>query len=797
MAFSQAESYGQSRTIKGTVMDSLTKEILPYSNISIHNKKDSIVRYGYSNENAYFSITYNENQEGVIRFSHLGYKVKEFNLNEFPDAVNQYNFSLVQDANSIPEVVVKADSNIVIKKFDREVYNITEEKTKNVMDIYDILKTMPGVVVDESTKTIRFKGGSPEVLVDNMPSAYLYPKLEMISVEDIASVELIDRSALFGGSGQGGIINIKLKTKKPATFSAYISGDYSYTPKDKQLYKDETFLNLNYLLGPFLLFNNLSLNNTREKNHVDENGTINMEDESFIKNSKTGLSSENHDLTNYSGIYIPGETTKILIAYGFQDYAQEQSNTIDQSISGQLISFSNKFNSLNERNANSHYYLGKITQSFKNDREFSFTYTNARLSGHSDSKTNVNMSNDTAGLYADSIYNYSVVEKAKSSTTLYEFYYNHPFNHKWGLNIHGTHFSHNYPENSFQYLLNDEELLSFYRGAAKEQSNSKIGINISRKLKKLSLQGTIDYKYNKITGDFVRYVGTNDTSINVYKTYSSIIPSARITYSLNKINDFYLGYNYTNQPGDPEDYLSFVDKQNPINWYSGNNDLKPEYYHNAYFRHRFIKDSFNISTELFFKTTHNGISKVNFPIDQSTFLTMPYNLSTNQKIGADISLWYQINRLYKISFSTNIVHTYFESGDLQNLAGMLNNYSLNIIRKQFGYNSKLSFNYFNKKTIGMSFWFNYDSKEVTFSGWTHPYFHLHWAASKRFFNDKLFINFNIENVLYGLFDKKSTYDYMGVNTDLIYDYTYYKRYFRIYIYYMFKEGDRGSKDIKI
>jgi len=774
------KTYSQNRTISGSVKDTITNKRLPYASIVIKNARDSVINYVYSNEIGQFTISYADSIKGHIYFDMLGYKTKSFELLEFTNQFNSFSFLLSPKTEFLKEVVIEGQKNNVIKKIDRDVYEITKNRKANANDIYDILETLPGVIVDKQNGTIRFKGGTPEVMVDNMPANFIYPKLEMISIDDIENIELIDRSSLYGGEGKGGMINIKLKKDKPDAFGAYASTEYDYTPQDEHFSLGDNFLNLNYMTKFGLIFNNLNYKQNKNINSFNTEGTILSNDINYDKNDNSISNINQMNLTDYCGIYIPSPNFSFLYAFGYRDDNIQTNKTLNQQVLKNDINYNYNMNerSKNIRNAKSLYHIAKLfLNSEKKGWEFSITYTNANIKGSSNNNSNISYFGNF-----DNTYNYTINEIVENKTNYVTSFFNYNLNSTSRLNLHFSYLNDQYPTNTFTYLLDGNKYLPLCKSEIKGETKSTTGIGYGKRFGRFSIDATINYKYQKLDGDYIRYISNVDTNLLVDVNNNFINPSIRFKQSLNKHNDIQFGYSYTSSLGSTDNYIAFIDKQDPNHWYSGNPNLEPEYYHNAYFSYKLTKDSLSFSTEIFYKTTLNGINNIHYPISTQLILTKPENIANNQKIGTDISFWYQVTR--KLSFTLNsiISYNYLNTGTL-----LSNNTSIE--REQFNTLIKFKPRYTFNDNSGISLWLDYYPTEVYYYGTMQKPTFLGVAVSRKFFNKKLFINLSVENLFCKISNKKSSEDYMGIKTNTIYNNTDDKFRFGFYIYYMFKSGD--------
>ena len=195
----------------GVVKDSLSKEAIPYASIIAINEQDSSIAGTITDEKGRFKLHVSQAKIVKIQMSFLGYQP----VNKIISKPNKLKMDLgtiflIPKTKMLAPLEITGTAARVERKFDKTVYRIDETTTAASLTIYDLLRTLPGVTVEEDN-TIIFKGVTPSIYVDNTPSQLLYPNLLAIPVDRVEKVELIDASMRRGGTGNGGIINIKLK----------------------------------------------------------------------------------------------------------------------------------------------------------------------------------------------------------------------------------------------------------------------------------------------------------------------------------------------------------------------------------------------------------------------------------------------------------------------------------------------------------------------------------------------------------------------------------------------------------
>ena len=209
----------QTIDITGSIADSTTQKALSYGTVTIRSKTDSIIKGALTDENGEFKLKNISYKEGIyILIKYIGYAEMRIEIIYSGNPkINLGRVLLHANASEMKEATIIGKTSYMEQKFDRKVFNIDDAKTTSAKDIFDLLRTLPGVTVDEDDN-VMYKGAPATIYVDDQPAEYVYPKIEMIPVASVLKIELIDAS-LSNGEGKGGIINIKMKNLATDGFS--------------------------------------------------------------------------------------------------------------------------------------------------------------------------------------------------------------------------------------------------------------------------------------------------------------------------------------------------------------------------------------------------------------------------------------------------------------------------------------------------------------------------------------------------------------------------------------------------
>ena len=257
--------------ISGRVVETGSGAPMPYVTISIMNEDSLLLDGAITDEKGDFSLefrgrpgAYSLEETLIISASFVGYRTEYRDLSL--STLNTQNsttspslegagltFRLSEETEQLAELEVKAKKPLVERQLDKLVLNVSASPFAIGSNGQDVLKKAPGVRIDQDGN-ITVNGKSVEVYIDGRPSymsgEQLKGLLQGTAGASIEKIEIITNpSAKYDASGQGGIINIKLKKNMMKGFNGMLAANYGgmYFKKPNKYYQnDYVTLNLNY-----------------------------------------------------------------------------------------------------------------------------------------------------------------------------------------------------------------------------------------------------------------------------------------------------------------------------------------------------------------------------------------------------------------------------------------------------------------------------------------------------------------------------------------------------------------------
>ena len=203
--------------IKGQVVDSLTKESVPYATLKISfvRAPQKAVKLLACDEDGKFQTTLTSSGKYMILMQSIGKATTQrvFVLSEKKKQLDLGKLYMQDDNQRLKEVTVTAQKPLVKVELDKLTYSLQDDPESQTNNTLDMLRKVPMVTVDGEDK-IQLKGsssfkiymnGKPSNLLSNNPSEVL-KSMPANSVKDIEVIT--DPGAKYDAEGVGGIINI-------------------------------------------------------------------------------------------------------------------------------------------------------------------------------------------------------------------------------------------------------------------------------------------------------------------------------------------------------------------------------------------------------------------------------------------------------------------------------------------------------------------------------------------------------------------------------------------------------------
>jgi outer membrane receptor protein involved in Fe transport len=202
-------------TIKGTIVDSVTKRGIGYVTLTVHEEGSADVIKGvFSSEQGSFEITGVPYKQLQLTITSVGYREKTVRLPTFTSSIIFVGkLPLASSANHLQEVKVVAEKLLVQQDVDKLTYNVSADPESKTVSALEMLRKVPLVTIDADDDIKLSGSGSYKVLINGRTSALFANKVSDVfkgmPASSIKSIEIITSPpAKYEAEGVGGIINI-------------------------------------------------------------------------------------------------------------------------------------------------------------------------------------------------------------------------------------------------------------------------------------------------------------------------------------------------------------------------------------------------------------------------------------------------------------------------------------------------------------------------------------------------------------------------------------------------------------
>ncbi|MHA7941782.1 TonB-dependent receptor domain-containing protein [Formosa sp. 3Alg 14/1] len=636
--------------IKGVVLEKGANLSVPYATVVIVDSSSNKPISGTTtNESGAFTLTSSSSQV-YLQISFIGFKTLTFKDLDFTSAV--YDLGTVymeQDAQSLDEVVVRAEVSSTQFKLDRKIFNVGQDIASTGVSALEVLNNVPSVNVDiEGAVSLRGNSGV-QILIDGKPSVLADESsnaLGTITADMIERVEVITNpSAKYDAEGTAGILNIILKkedkrgvngsislntgipdnhsvgvslNKRTEKFNLFtqFGGGYRSLPRDNTSentnfetgssvisegteYRNETFFNVT--LGTDYHINDLNVLT------LSGNFAYEIEDQP----SKTNFSSYDNAVLN-SRWFREEETDATNPKWQYElNYKKEFKNNKEHTLLfSALGSFFGKDQESEFTNKTTFGDIVNIDQQTETefqqaDYTFKLDYTNP-LSETITIETGVQY----------------LINDVRNDYEVREFESN-----EWIVNPNLT--------NDFEY---NQKVFGFYGTGAYE--GEKWGVKLGLRVEDAKL--------------YTLLANTNEEND---QEYTDFFPTVHSSYKLN--DNFSVQVGYSKRIFRPRlwDLNPFFNIKNNYNIRVGNPNLQPEYTNSYEITGIFKIGKATLNSSVFYLYTTDVVERVSVFQDNVT-LTTPVNVGTNGALGFELNGKY--SPLNWLTFNGDFNFNYFQ-----------------------------------------------------------------------------------------------------------------------------------------
>ena len=574
------------------------------------------------------------------------------------------NIPLDLDVSVLDEVEVRAERTQVEIRLDKKIYNVGQDITVKGGNVSDVLANIPSIDVDFDGN-ISLRGNSNvRILINGKPSGLVGlsgPQgLRSLPSESIEKVEVVTSpSARYSAEGTAGILNIILKKQNLLGFNGNFNVNLGI-PKNEGINGT-----LNVRNEKLNLFGTVNLSNSEnsgtffsETNYTRQDLTIEETNDSDYENKNIffNLGSEyyfddNTSLT-ISGFYKKGDDSSFL------------TNLVNDISRGSISSTNNRLRDETEMDESFEYALD-----FYKDYDRDGQTLSARISYEESEDDGIEDIEDfsTFPIVSESIFEkVSNIDFQKRLLGQVDFIYPIDKNTEFEFGYRG-----NFLERETDYdvsflsgsdFISDPGLSNVFN--YKESVNS-VYTQFGKKFDKLSALFGLRYENSR------QEIDQRTTNQFEIKKYSDLFPTLNLAYEFSGQESLTFGYSKRVRRPRGWNINPFPRRNSVTSFRRGNPFLDPTF--TTALEVDYLKrfDKFTLNTSIFYRQSDGNIENIteetgeivdliigsdpNAPLLQVPVLeSYPINLSTNKRIGSELSLTYTPSRSVRLNASFTI-----------------------------------------------------------------------------------------------------------------------------------------------
>ncbi|MDR2232813.1 MAG: TonB-dependent receptor [Tannerella sp.] len=644
LALWAANAFSQS-SVTGAVKDSKDGSPVAFATAALLRPDSSAITGVMTGDDGRFIIENVAAGNYLLQVSFIGYE-KSYRSVNVPAQSDVGEIMLSEDANVLGEVVVTGRRALIDQRLDRIVVNVTGNMITSGLNINDVLKRLPGLVVD-SDGSVKLNGRAATIYIDgrptNLPSEQVAQLLSGMMGDMIDRVELIDNpSSRYEAGMSAAIVNIRMKRDASLGLNGTVQAGAGFTESD---FASTGGLNLNFRSKKVNIFGNAGYD--RKPNEAELFQIRNYGGETPLTYDQYAQS--HNDIPAYAiraGIdWYAGPKHTFGFLFNSLSSELKLDRTGQSSVSRQGVSKTDSiiFSDIRQR---SPYRTQMYNLNYRFDGEKSGTLTVDLDYGLANRKNRQNLKSSYQNPDGSELRPQTEIhDNGSNNIKIYSFKldYTKPLSDNSGLEA-GLKAGQTETDNEIVY----ENLIDGAWMNDPNQSNrfkyteqiSAAYLTLNHRFGKFSAMAGLRAEYTSMKGESP----TMDTTFT--RSYVDWFPSAYMQYQIAEKQSLNLSYSRKiNRPGfnllNP--FRSYID---PFTYTSGNPDLQPEYINTTALRYSIGNYSFNLSY-----SARNNIFELDFIQDDESH-TMAYiqrNTGKRKQLSLGINAPFQVAKWYSLS----------------------------------------------------------------------------------------------------------------------------------------------------
>ena len=654
-------------SVTGKVLDKETGNPMEYATIVFQSANvDEGVSGGITDLEGNFNI---KTKPGVydIRIEFIAYEPYVLKSQNITKSINLGTIQLAVDATELGEVVVVGEKTTVEVRLDKKIYNVGQDLTNSGATISDALDNIPSVTVDIDGAIALRGNNNVRILINGRPSALAgfgsTDALQQLPADAIERVEVITSpSARYDAEGTAGILNIILKKEKTRGFNGVINAGLGYP--DLASFTS----NLNWRKKKFNLFNTVGYSyRTPPGNGFFDNTYVGGAFDRITEDRDIQRENSGFNLNLGMEYFLTESSSVTASAFGrLNDGEDITSNNTNRFISTALDSRTLRTENEQEDEASYQFSLN-----YNNDLNEEGEKLTADLQYSYDEEiapttiTEANLFPNNNLIAAEDIREVQLQNEYLAQIDYVKPIGNAQFEAGYRGNWEQTDTdfrlseldleSGNFIQNdglTYRFVF-DQIIQAVYTqyGNKKGKFSYLLGLRMENTQLKGEVTGVDEEALRDILGD--------EVDLDFNKNFLGLFPTVNLTLELTETENITFGYN--RRINRPRSWFinPFPSRSSRTNIFQGNPDLDPAFA-NA-FDVGYLKswDKLTLTSSVYFQRETNSFERIQEQTGQVTsdgiviLRTIPINLSTNERIGAELGVIYNPEKWLRVSGSFN------------------------------------------------------------------------------------------------------------------------------------------------
>ena len=735
-SLAQAQNPAKVFTIKGTVVDSLSNETVPFVTVSASKSTMPVMPFKRVAADAQgkFEFTVSTSEALILKFDAVGMKTTAISVSDFSNkTIELGKIRIAANDKMLSEVTVIAAKPLVKVDLDKITYDMKSDPESQTSSTLEMLRKVPMVTVD-GDENIQVKGqsnfkifmnGKETTMISSNPSQVL----KSIPANTVKSIEVItEPGAKYEAEGLAGIINIITESSLKGYTGTVRAGVDNYGAVNGGLYFSTkvgkwgitTNLNQGLFRNP-----GVSVETKRESFYSPDFMYFNQKNEGKnTGNFRYGSLSVSYEMDSLNLFTLSGNG----FGGGYNSKTTGSTNLLSQS-----METVQQYNNLAEMKGIWGGYEGSIDYQRSFSKKGKLLTTSYKMS-YSPRGSDNNVEVENVMNYFDN--KQHIKSNSSGAEHTFQLDYTEPFNKKHVIEIGAKYiYRLNQSENDYQQYNFAKSAWEAMPGIVDKKMTHSNGI--------LGAYGSYTYKLDKFSARAGGRLERTNASIQyngdeafTQKPFTNLVPSITLSYQTTPGSNLQLSY--TQRISRPDiTYLNpFRNISDPKNISQGNPDLIPEINNSFNLNYNLFTQKINFNSSIFTSFGNNSIEQVSMLRDTVVYSTYE-NTGRSRSTGISAYVRWQVTKDFNWYFNGNTRYSYFSFTQNNKLTE----------NKGFNYGAFLGASYSLPKNFRVNTNGGYMSPSVSLQGKSNGFYYYSLSLTKSFLQRKLNISANANGFL--------------------------------------------------